>query len=401
MHRSPHLPARQLLLLTALIAVSLPEQTSAQNSTQTGTQTGTQAGTQTGTQTGTAKARPPVISSRASRVQPGDAADIPAPERGPLLRMLVEQGSVVRQGDVLAELDQAEALLALKLAEQELQAAEQKQTSSRLSQVAAAAVAEAERQSEQAALDAEQAQLSASDTSSVQLAAAKESEAAAALQLADSSRKASPRSVSDREYLALTSQREQAAIATQQARHEKALAELKARSLAKAAAQQQAAVARLRLLQENAEGTEQAELQQLEVLRTTVEIARQKVQRRKLLAPFDGTVTERHKAAGEWLEPGEPVLRLIQTSRLIVDGVVSIEESQRLQAGQAVRVRRLGAAAAAGQGSAAASEQAAARLIFVSPEVDALNDAVRVRAEVPQPPAWLRPGAQVLLEIAQ
>ena len=397
MHRSPHLPARQLLLLTALIAVSLPEQTCAQNSTQTGTQTGTQASTQTST----AKARPPVISSRASRVQPGDAADIPAPERGPLLRMLVEQGSVVRQGDVLAELDQAEALLALKLAEQELQAAEQKQTSSRLSQVAAAAVAEAERQSEQAALDAEQAQLSASDTSSVQLAAAKESEAAAALQLADSSRKASPRSVSDREYLALTSQREQAAIATQQARHEKALAELKARSLAKAAAQQQAAVARLRLLQENAEGTEQAELQQLEVLRTTVEIARQKVQRRKLLAPFDGTVTERHKAAGEWLEPGEPVLRLIQTSRLIVDGVVSIEESQRLQAGQAVRVRRLGAAAAAGQGSAAASEQAAARLIFVSPEVDALNDAVRVRAEVPQPPAWLRPGAQVLLEIAQ
>lgn len=385
MHRSPHLPARQLLLLTALIAVSLPEQTSAQNSTQAGT----------------AKARPPVISSRASRVQPGDAADIPAPERGPLLRMLVEQGSVVRQGDVLAELDQAEALLALKLAEQELQAAEQKQTSSRLSQVAAAAVAEAERQSEQAALDAEQAQLSASDTSSVQLAAAKESEAAAALQLADSSRKASPRSVSDREYLALNSQCEQAAIATQQARHEKALAELKARSLAKAAAQQQAAVARLRLLQENAEGTEQAELQQLEVLRTTVEIARQKVQRRKLLAPFDGTVTERHKAAGEWLEPGEPVLRLIQTSRLIVDGVVSIEESQRLQAGQAVRVRRLGAAAAAGQGSAAAGEQAAARLIFVSPEVDALNDAVRVRAEVPQPPAWLRPGAQVLLEIAQ
>ncbi|MFM7167271.1 MAG: HlyD family efflux transporter periplasmic adaptor subunit [Planctomycetaceae bacterium] len=385
MHCSPHLPARQLLLLTALIAVSLPEQTSAQNSTQTST----------------AKARPPVISSRASRVQPGDAADIPAPERGPLLRMLVEQGSVVRQGDVLAELDQAEALLALKLAEQELQAAAQKQTSSRLSQVAAAAVAEAERQSEQAALDAEQAQLSASDTSSVQLAAAKESEAAAALQLADSSRKASPRSVSDREYLALTSQREQAAIATQQARHEKALAELKARSLAKAAAQQQAAVARLRLLQENAEGTEQAELQQLEVLRTTVEIARQKVQRRKLLAPFDGTVTERHKAAGEWLEPGEPVLRLIQTSRLIVDGVVSIEESQRLQVGQAVRVRRLGAAAAAGQGSAAAGEQAAARLIFVSPEVDALNDAVRVRAEVPQPPAWLRPGAQVLLEIAQ
>ncbi|MFN5078419.1 MAG: biotin/lipoyl-binding protein, partial [Planctomyces sp.] len=100
-----------------------------------------------------------VITARACRVQPGDAADIPSPERGPLLKLLVEQGSVVQQGDVLAELDQDEALLALKLAEQELLAAQQKQTSSRLGQVAAAALAEAERQSEQAALDAQQAQL--------------------------------------------------------------------------------------------------------------------------------------------------------------------------------------------------------------------------------------------------
>ncbi|MFN5744253.1 MAG: biotin/lipoyl-binding protein, partial [Planctomyces sp.] len=77
-----------------------------------------------------------VITARACRVQPGDAADIPSPERGPLLKLLVEQGSVVQQGDVLAELDQDEALLALKLAEQELQAAQQKQASSRLGQVA-------------------------------------------------------------------------------------------------------------------------------------------------------------------------------------------------------------------------------------------------------------------------
>jgi multidrug resistance efflux pump len=161
--------------------------------------------------------------------------------------------------------------------------------------------------------------------------------------------------------------------------------------MAKAAEQQVAAVSRLRLLLETAEGTERAEQAQLDVLRTTVEIARQKVQRRRLVAPFAGIVTERRKAAGEWLEPGEPVLRLIQTSRLLIDGVVSIQESQRLQAGQAARVRRVAAVAT--------GEVVMARLIFVSPEVDALNDAVRVRAEVPQPPAWLRPGAQVLLEI--
>ena len=160
-------------------------------------------------------------------------------------------------------------------------------------------------------------------------------------------------------------------------------------------AQQQAAVARLKLLLETARGTEDAETQQLEVLRTTVEIARQKVQRRRLIAPFDGIITERRKAAGEWLEPGEPVLRLIQTRRLLIDGVVSISESQQLQPGQTAAVRIPVATSNPGP-----QDTVTAKLIFVSPEVDALNDAVRIRAEVQQPPHWLRPGAQVLLEIA-
>ncbi|HAP06769.1 MAG TPA: hypothetical protein DCR20_03005, partial [Planctomycetaceae bacterium] len=279
--------------------------------------------------------------------------------------------------------------------EQELQAATQKRASSRLSQVATAAVQEAERQAEQAALDADQARQSADDPSAVRLAEAKLAEATAALQLADASRKASARSVSEREFLALSSQREQAAIAVQQAQHEKALAAIKARSLAKATEQQQAAVARLKLLLETARGTEDAETQQLEVLRTTVEIARQKVQRRRLIAPFDGIITERRKAAGEWLEPGEPVLRLIQTRRLLIDGVVSISESQQLQPGQTAAVRIPVATSNPGP-----QDTVTAKLIFVSPEVDALNDAVRIRAEVQQPPHWLRPGAQVLLEIA-
>ena len=104
---------------------------------------------------------------------------------------------------------------------------------------------------------------------------------------------------------------------------------------------------------------------------------------------------ERRKAAGEWLEPGEPVLRLIQTRRLLIDGVVSISESQQLQPGQTAAVRIPVATSNPGP-----QDTVTAKLIFVSPEVDALNDAVRIRAEVQQPPHWLRPGAQVLLEIA-
>lgn len=45
----------------------------------------------------------------------------------------------------------------------------------------------------------------------------------------------------------------------------------------------------------------------------------ERLRRHEITAPFDGVVSERHAEVGEWISPGEPVLRLVATDRLLVD----------------------------------------------------------------------------------
>jgi multidrug efflux pump subunit AcrA (membrane-fusion protein) len=54
-----------------------------------------------------------------------------------------------------------------------------------------------------------------------------------------------------------------------------------------------------------------------------VQAAEVRMLRRQIKAPFDGTVIEVLKNANEWVNAGEPVLRLIQLDELYVDGFLS------------------------------------------------------------------------------
>jgi multidrug resistance efflux pump len=52
------------------------------------------------------------------------------------------------------------------------------------------------------------------------------------------------------------------------------------------------------------------------------DVAELQIKRRKILAPMDGIVVERYVHVGEWLRPGDPVLRLIRMDRLYVKGMI-------------------------------------------------------------------------------
>jgi len=51
-----------------------------------------------------------------------------------------------------------------------------------------------------------------------------------------------------------------------------------------------------------------------------LEAASTDVDRRKVKAPFDGIVVKRYRRVGEWVRPGEPVLRLVRTDHLRIEG---------------------------------------------------------------------------------
>jgi len=65
---------------------------------------------------------------------------------------------------------------------------------------------------------------------------------------------------------------------------------------------------------------------QLEIAATNVDVrkgeleaAKLDVERRKILAPWDGEVVKRYKEDGEWVKPGDPVIQLLQIDRLRVE----------------------------------------------------------------------------------
>lgn len=65
------------------------------------------------------------------------------------------------------------------------------------------------------------------------------------------------------------------------------------------------------------------------------DVADLQIRRRKILAPIDGIVRERYVHVGEWLRPGDPVLKLIRMDRLRIKGTIQDETIPPFQVDQA------------------------------------------------------------------
>ncbi len=331
-------------------------------------------------------------------------ARVPALERGGLKTVDVLPGEHAAHGSQLAALDDREAVLTVELAERELRVARQKFESSRKVQIAETAVEEGRQQLEEAEEQAKAAELLAADESPVRLARKLEELAEDKLERARVSREQSERSIPAAEWFALQNEWDQSKIRTEAAVQERLMSASRSRAARSLVAQQRAALQRLQLQLEEAHADREDARLQLENLQTTLEIAQARLDRRRLTAPFDGVVVERLKQPGEWCEAGEAVVRVLQLNPLHLEGFASADAAAALKTGQKVRAQLLKAATPAEIDNHAAKADfpplvLEGRLIFVSPEVDALNRQVRIRAEVSNPELRLRPGENVLLNV--
>lgn len=141
---------------------------------------------------------------------------------------------------------------------------------------------------------------------------------------------------------------------------------------------------------------EQAALDQkldaLEVKRREAELDARRIenQRRLITAPIDGVVVEVATQLGEWLQPGEKAMRVVDTKRLKAEGFLPADAATPGLVGSEVRVTLpSGDNATALQGM----------LRFVSPEVDPINNEVRVWAEIANRNGALRPGQRPTMTI--
>jgi multidrug efflux pump subunit AcrA (membrane-fusion protein) len=115
--------------------------------------------------------------------------------------------------------------------------------------------------------------------------------------------------------------------------------------------------------------------------------------RQRIVAPFDGTVVQVFVRLGEWVEPGEKAVRIVNAGRLRAEGFLPAEAADDVAPGTPVKLTvdlpRLRDVAFDGT------------IAFVSPEVDPITGQVRLFADIDNRDGRLRPGQPVRMVVVK
>jgi macrolide-specific efflux system membrane fusion protein len=127
--------------------------------------------------------------------------------------------------------------------------------------------------------------------------------------------------------------------------------------------------------------------------KSDVLLHQQAVEQRRVLAPIRGVVVEIRRRLGEWVTPGETVVRLVRTDRVRAEGFLQVDELGEDLAGRPVTLIAK-PSGAFGRSDAAALQRSEfpGRITFVSPEVNPVTGQVRFFAEIENAERRLRPG---------
>lgn len=155
---------------------------------------------------------------------------------------------------------------------------------------------------------------------------------------------------------------------------------------------------RLRLVVQRAElEVEQAE-HEFEIAGFTRKIkenecrsAEEKVKRHEITAPISGMVVQVNRRPGEWVEPGEDVLRILRLDRLRAEGFLDA----RHLAGNADDWRATLTIDLPGEPGA----KLPGKVVFVSPEIDPVNSQVNIWVEIDNEDLRVRPGMRAKVTI--
>ncbi len=251
-----------------------------------------------------------------------DQLELPAREAGTITQLAVQEGAVVKPGDLLVQIDDTEARFALSRAKVELQIA----TENAASDVAV-------RSAERALLTT-----------------------IAELKRAEDARQKLRDVVTETELEKLKLAVDQARLAIEKAQQDRSVAQL------------------------------QRDLKTVES-----DFAARNVARRQSLAPFAGVVVQVHRRPGDWVQPGDKLLRVIRLDRLRIEGFLDANHTIAGLADKPVTfvVDTPGRPSAPFRG----------KLTFVSPEIDPFTRSVRVLAEVENPRLTLQPGLKGTLTV--
>jgi multidrug efflux pump subunit AcrA (membrane-fusion protein) len=318
-----------------------------------------------------------------------DAVNVPARQVGAIAQIAVREGDSVQAGQRLAMLDDRKANLEQALARTQLEIARQRASHGLGMELATKKLAEQQQLARQHEIAREIAARKAENE--VRVLASKKAEGVAKNELdrALRARQEYVDSVSRSEIDGLQLAYERTRLETQQADFERRLDVLLAKSEDEAAAGHLLSVERLQLEVAQAASEQRVQELQSQLQQQQAELAEWTTLQHTIVAPFSGVVVERFRNQGDWVAPGDAVVRVIRLDRLRAEGFVPAGQLSLLRRHRDVELT-----------IAMAGEDVIRRdgeIVFISPEIDPVNDEVRFWVEFENPGLEVLPGTRVSL----
>ncbi len=110
------------------------------------------------------------------------------------------------------------------------------------------------------------------------------------------------------------------------------------------------------------------------------------IERRRVVSPLSGIVVQVKRHMGEWVQPGESIIRILRIDRLRAEAFLNAREVGGDLVGRPVTLSV--------DLPGASHTEFRGKILFVSPEVNPVNGQFRVWAEVENRDQLLRPGLQ-------
>ncbi len=320
-----------------------------------------------------------------------DQADVPAAKDGSIAELNVREGETVTAGQVLATLDDREAVLHRAAAKTEMMIAEEQAASQQAVQLAQTQLAQQEQLRRQHQIALEVATLKSKNEVRVQASEKAEAVAKNELSRAVQARSQFADSVSQSEIDGLRLSHEQRMLEVRQASLERQLDALQLQSEQEVERTFQLAIQRARIELEVAIANARISAMEIELGRHQHRLAELAVDQHRVVAPWNGTVTKQFLHQGEWVKRGEPVVRLIRLDRLRAEGYAGADLVPHLQSASTVKLN-----VDLGDGRATQRE---GEVVFVSSELDPVNQERAFWVEFENPDRIVLPGMRLSLTI--
>jgi multidrug efflux pump subunit AcrA (membrane-fusion protein) len=322
-----------------------------------------------------------------------DQVDVPAQTAGVLARIPVREGALVKETDLLVQMDVVDATLGLERAQFDLEVARTLAASQAKVEEARTAVAEAEAANEKARFELEMARKKAESNIALRFSTKAATLAENELQRGLAARKEFRDSVSQNEIEHLQLASDKAKLDVEQAEQDQQTAGLARQVKQSDVTGLELAIKRRELeLKQAEEGAEVAVITR-RLKEHDVAVAQRELDRRAIKAPLTGVVVQILRRKGEWVEPGDKVVRVLRIDRLRAEGFIAARDAHRALHGADTTVT-----VALPNKSPL---QVRGKIVFVSPEIDAVNQQVLVWAEIENsgPQFELRPGMKATMAV--